>query len=172
MAEQNRCADLIKDKSQVKSILEAMNESTNPLQDMLDTQEWLQSVLADKLPEDNIKPSDIETKGQLLDWVDRNFDAIQDEFRELKTSVGGMSRGEKEASAVWKKWKAKHREITGERIDEMSDDDRMEMMMEMIDIWHFILNMFIGMGFKSEDIYLLYMLKNFENYQRYTQRDY
>jgi hypothetical protein len=167
MAEFNRCASLIKDEAKVSEILELLNKSQDPLQDMLNTQEWLQGVLADKLPENNIHPSNIETKGQLIEWVDRNFDAIMDEYRELKNSVGGMSKGEKEASAVWKKWKSNHNSISSERLTDMPDDDRMEMLMEMIDIWHFILNMFIGMGFKSEDIYLLYMLKNFENARRY-----
>ena len=172
MSEFNSCSQLVKDQDKVQDILRNFNESENPLQDMLDTQEWLQGVLADKLPKYNIKPSDIQTKGQMIEWIDRNFDAIMDEYRELKNSVGGMSNGEKAASAVWKKWKSNHDEVQGELISEMTSDDRMEMLMEMIDIWHFILNMFVAMGFKAEDIYLLYMLKNFENYERYTQRDY
>jgi len=172
MSEFNSCANLIKDQEKVQEILNQRESSPDPLQDMLDTQEWLQSVLAEKLPEFNMKPSDIQTKGELVDWIDRNFDAILDEYRELKTSIGGMSNGEKAASAVWKRWKSDHGKLTSELLSEMPDDDRMEMLMEFIDVWHFILNIFVAMGFKSEDIYLLYMLKNYENYQRYTQRDY
>lgn len=172
MAEQNTCAGLVKDQDRVEAIKGKMANSKNPLQDMLNMQEWLQDVLADKLPESNIKPSEIVNKGQMVDWVDGNFDAILDEYRELKTSIGGMSRGEKNASAVWKRWKSDHLDIQHERIVDMSEDDKMEMIMEVIDIYHFVLNIFLGMGMDAEDIYLMYMLKNYENYERYTKRDY
>jgi hypothetical protein len=103
----------------------------------------------------------------MVDWMDRNYDAIMDEFRELKNAIGGMSKGEKEASAVWKKWKANHQDISNELISEMPDEDRLEMLFEMIDIWHFMMNKFLALGLTSKDIYILYMLKNAENKRRY-----
>lgn len=172
MAEFNSCASLIEDKDSVQEILTKLKESKNPMQDMLDMQNWLQSILAEKLPTYNIKPVDIQTKGQLIKWLDGNFDAIMDEFRELKTSVGGMSNGEKNASAVWKKWKTNHEDMINEKISDMPESDRLEMVMEMIDIYHFVLNMFLALGLTADDIYLLYHLKNLENFKRYTQRDY
>lgn len=172
MAEFNSCASLIKDQDKVREILEKRSNSANPLQDMLDMQNWLQSVLAEKLPKHNIKPFDIETKGQLIKWLDGNFDAIMDEFRELKNAVGGMSKGEKNASAVWKKWKSNHDELINERLDEMTEEDRLEMVMEFVDILHFIFNGMLALRISADDLYLLYHLKNYENYERYTKRDY
>lgn len=168
MAEFNSCASLIKDKSKVEEILKQYEESTDPLQDILDMQNKLQTTLAEKLPEFNIKPADVETKGQLVDWVDRNFDALSDEFRELKNSIGGMSKGEKAASSVWKKWKSDHGTVIQEKLENMSDDDRMEMLMEVIDMLHFYINIVLATGMSSQDMYLLYFLKNFENTRRYN----
>lgn len=168
MAEFNSCAGLIKDEAKLEELNAKFNSASDPLQMMLDMQEWLQTTLAEKLPENNIAPSEIKTKGQLIKWLDANFDAIMDEFRELKNSVGGMSKGEKEASAVWKKWKSNHTKIQSEELDSMSDEDRLEMLFELIDIWHFVLNMFLGMKMSSKDIFVLYMLKNLENARRYN----
>lgn len=172
MAEFNSCADLIKNNERVEEILAKLKSSKNPLQDMLDMQNWLQTVLAEKLPKHNIKPADIQTKGQLVKWLDGNFDAIMDEFRELKTSVGGMSSGEKNASAVWKKWKSNHDEVINQRLDDMTEEDRLEMVMEMTDIMHFVFNMMLALRINADDLYVLYHLKNYENYERYTKRDY
>jgi hypothetical protein len=120
------------------------------------------------LPDRNIKPADIQNKGQLVDWIDRNFDAIQDEFRELKTSIGGMSNGEKAASSVWKAWKADNANQRAMTIDSMTEEDRLEMVFEMIDIMHFVVNMLLALKIESKDLYVLYMLKNLENARRYN----
>lgn len=167
MAEFNSCASLIKDEAKLEELEDKFNSTPDPLQMMLDMQEWLQTTLAERLPETNISPSEIKTKGQLVKWIDSNFDAIMDEFRELKNSIGGMSRGEKEASAVWKKWKSNHTNIQSEELDSMSNEDRLEMLFELIDIWHFVMNMFLGLKMDSKDIFILYMLKNAENLRRY-----
>lgn len=167
MAEFNSCASLIEGEN-LNKVLDMLNQSPDLLQDMLDMQNKLQTTLAQKLPEHNIAPSDIQTKGELVSWVDSNFDAIMDEFRELKNAIGGMSNGEKAASAVWKKWKANHGVMQNEKLDDMSKEDKLELMFECIDIWHFVMNLFLGLKLDSKDIYTLYMLKNFENLNRYN----
>lgn len=167
MAEFNSCASLVKDKDVLVQLEESYSNSSDSLQDMLDMQEWLQSTLAEKLPDHNIAPSNIMYKGQLVEWIDRNFDAIMDEHRELKNSIGGMSRGEKAASSVWKKWKTDHSKMSNELVSDMAEEDRLEMLFEMIDIMHFVFNMLLGLGMTSKDIYVLYFLKNAENRRRY-----
>jgi sulfate adenylyltransferase subunit 1 (EFTu-like GTPase family) len=168
MAEFNSCASLIKDKSAIEELTALYVKSRDPFQDILDMQSKLQTVLAEKLPARNIRPADIQNKGQLVDWMDKNFDAIMDEFRELKTSIGGMSRGDKAASAVWKAWKANNEQMRAESIQDMSDEDRLEMSFEMIDIMHFVANMLVALRINSKDLYVLYMLKNLENARRYN----
>lgn len=168
MAEFNSCASLIKDKEKFDELSNMFEASKDPFQDIIDMQRTLQTVLAQKLPDRNIKPADIQTKGQLVDWIDRNFDAIMDEFRELKTSIGGMSNGEKAASSVWKAWKADNANQRASTIDSMSEEDRLEMVFEMIDIMHFVVNMLLALKIESKDLYVLYMLKNLENARRYN----
>lgn len=168
MAEFNSCASLIKDKSKLDELTDMYAKSFDPFQDILDMQNTLQGVLADKLPARNIRPSDITTKGQLVDWMDRNFDALMDEFRELKTSIGGMSNGEKAASSVWKSWKADNINQRNSMIDSMSEEDRLEMAFELVDMMHFMANMLLAMKLSSKDLYILYMLKNLENVRRYS----
>jgi hypothetical protein len=167
MAEFNSCAKLIEGEN-LSKVLDMLNQSPDLLQDMLNMQNNLQTTLAQKLPKYNIAPSDIQTKGELVSWVDSNFDAIMDEFRELKNAIGGMSNGEKSASAVWKKWKSNHGSMQSEKLDDMSQEDKLELMFECIDIWHFVMNLFLGLKLDSKDIYTLYMLKNFENLNRYN----
>lgn len=168
MAEFNSCASLIKDKEKFDELSKMFEASKDPFQDIIDMQRTLQTVLAQKLPDRNIKPADIQTKGQLVDWIDRNFDAIMDEFRELKTSIGGMSNGEKAASSVWKAWKADNANQRASTIDSMPEEDRLEMVFEMIDIMHFVVNMLLALKIESKDLYVLYMLKNLENARRYN----
>lgn len=165
MAEYNSCASLMNDTKLIKKIM--LEKSLNPLADMLGTQYFLQTKLVEKLPKYNIDPKMIVTKGQLIEWLDRQFDAMMDEFRELKTSVGGMSNGEKEASAVWKKWKSGYEKQSNSIVRDMSYDDQNEMCFEFIDMIHFILNMALGLGLTADDIYLMYMIKNHENLVRY-----
>jgi hypothetical protein len=90
-----------------------------------------------------------------------------DEFRELKTSVGGMSKGEKAASAVWKSWKSDNQKLRGNYLIDMSEEDRLEMKFEMVDIFHFIMNMATAVGLDYEELFVLYLLKNSENANRY-----
>ena len=134
MAEFNSCASLIKDKSKLDELTDMYAKSLDPFQEILDMQKMLQSMLADKLPDRNIHPDDITTKGQLVDWLDKNFDAMMDEFRELKTSIGGMSNGEKAASSVWKSWKSDNINQRNSAIDSMSEEDRLEMSFELVDM--------------------------------------
>ncbi|AZV01088.1 nucleoside triphosphate pyrophosphohydrolase [Escherichia phage vB_EcoM_005] len=122
-------------------------------------------LLEDK-PEYNRHPDDLATAGEVVDWLRNQKDYIDDEFRELLTSLGGMSNGEKDASAVWKPWKAQHAERRETLINDLSPEDQLEIKFEMIDILHFVLNMFQGLGLTAEEIFKLYYLKNKHNFER------
>ena len=152
MAYFNECSQLIEgaDKAQ-NEYWDILGDEKDPLQVMLDMQKSLQIRLAKDKPEYNRHPDDL---------------AIDDEFRELLTSLGGMSNGEKDASAVWKPWKAQHGERRETLITDLSPQDQLEIKFEMIDILHFVLNMFQGLGLTAEEIFKLYYLKNAENFAR------
>jgi hypothetical protein len=55
--------------------------------------------------------------------------------------------------------------------NDLTFDEQVEAKMEMIDMFHFVLNMFIGMDMSAEDVFIYYYLKNAENFER-QERDY
>ncbi|WRN92450.1 nucleoside triphosphate pyrophosphohydrolase [Shigella phage vb_GEC_SH_GT] len=167
MAYFNECAHLIEgvDKAQ-NEYWDILGDEKDPLQVMLDMQKSLQVRLAKDKPEYNRHPDDLATAGEVVDWLRNQKDYIDDEFRELLTSLGGMSNGEKDASAVWKPWKAQHGERRETLITDLSPQDQLEIKFEMIDILHFVLNMFQGLGLTAEEIFKLYYLKNKHNFER------
>lgn len=167
MAHFNECSGLIVGVEKAELAYDnAIIEGTDPLQIMLDMQKSLQTRLAKEKPDYNMHPDNLATAGEVVAWLRNQKDYIDDEFRELLTSLGGMSNGEKAASAVWKPWKAQHGELQQTLINDLSDADQLEIKFEMIDILHFILNMFQGLGMSAEEIFKLYYLKNAENFAR------
>ena len=166
MAYFNECSQLIEgaDKAQ-NEYWNILGDEKDPLQVMLDMQKSLQVRLANDR-EYCYHPDKLETAGDVVSWMREQKDCIDDEFRELLTSLGGMSNGEKAASSVWKPWKAQHAEYRNRRIDELSPEDQLEIKFEMIDILHFVLNMFQGLGLSAEEIFKLYYLKNQHNFER------
>lgn len=167
MAHFNECASL------VEGIESARQESENIrsngkqyLDSMLGMQRALQTKLAIEKPEMNLNPNDIDTAGKTVDWLRTQWDCMSDEFRELLTSLGGMSNGEKDASGVWKAWKANNLEKRATLIKDLSPEDQLEIKFELIDIWHFFLNMNVALGLDSQEIFELYFLKNKENFDR------
>ena len=163
----NECSQLIEgaDKAQ-NEYWDILGDEKDPLQVMLDMQKSLQVRLAKDKPEYNRHPDDLATAGEVVDWLRNQKDYIDDEFRELLTSLGGMSNGEKDASAVWKPWKSQHGERRETLITDLSPQDQLEIKFEMIDILHFVLNMFQGLGLTAEEIFKLYYLKNQHNFER------
>ena len=172
MSEFNSCASLVNSEDWKKieeMYAKFLEKGQDPFEMMLEMQNQLQKELSIRLPYLNPDPDDLKTIGSKTDWMKKNKDAIDDEFRELLTAFGGMSNGDKKASAAWKTWKADHKQMREKLFSELSDSDRLEVMFEMIDIWHFMLNMFLGLKLTSKDIFILYFLKNKENLRRYSE---
>jgi hypothetical protein len=112
-------------------------------------------------------PEELETCGEILSWLQHNNDAIDDERRELYTALGGMSNGEKAATAVWKTWKANHWEMQDKLMSDLSEADQNEIAFEMIDQLHFIKAQLLALKLDAKKIFCLYYVKNAENFRRY-----
>ncbi|AOG16433.1 dCTPase [Cronobacter phage vB_CsaM_leE] len=166
----NSCAHLVKadDLEMVEGFYRnALQNGIDPLQKMLDLQNHAQQSLSDTLnwvP----RPNELKTCGEILDWLKLQDDAIADETRELYTALGGMSRGAKAASGVWKPWKANHQELRSQVFAEMKEEDKLEILFELIDQWHFFMCKFLALGLDAETIYKLYALKQAENLRRWA----
>ncbi len=107
----------------------------------------LQKKVYEIYPEVNLNPEkDLDLNADILNvynlqvWVSQNLEYFQDEWRELMNALGGKKYG----SAVWKKHKAKHREVKDLYPNEVLDkDDKLEIFYEFIDIIHFVMNFLI-----------------------------
>lgn len=163
----NECSQLIAgaDKAEARYAGIVRQTGGDPLQVMLDMQKSLQVRLA-KDREYCYHPDELKTAGDVVGWMREQKDCIDDEFRELLTSLGEMHRGDKDASAVWKKWKSRYIEAQNKPISEMSPEDQLEIKFELIDIMHFVFNMAIGLNMSAEEMFKLYYLKNAENFAR------
>lgn len=166
MAHFNECSGLIAgvDKA-ADAYVGAITKGIDPLQVMLDMQKSLQVRLANDR-DYCYHPDKLATAGDVVAWMREQKDCIDDEFRELLTSLGEMSKGEKDASGVWKKWKARYLEAQAKPISEMSPEDQLEIKFELIDIMHFVFNMAIGLNMTAEEMFKLYYLKNKHNFER------
>lgn len=167
MSHFNECSQLIAGVDAADQEYQRITSANgDPLQVMIDMQKSLQIRLANDKPFSNRHPDSLETAGEVLAWLRAQDDYIADETRELYTSLGGMSNGEKAASAVWKPWKAQHVEMQARKIKDLSPEDQLEIKFELIDQLHFFLNKFMALGMDAEEIFKLYYLKNAENFAR------
>lgn len=167
MSHFNQCSQLVDGIDAARQ--EAENIRFNGeqyLDSMLAMQRSLQTKLSLEKPEMNLNPSELNTAGKVVDWMRAQKDCIDDEFRELLTSLGGMSNGDNAASGVWKAWKANNLEKRATLISDLSPDDQLEIKFEFVDIMHFVLNMALALGMNAEELFELYYLKNKENFDR------
>ena len=172
MAEFNSCANLINDekiKECNKLYEDLLSEGKDPLEYMLNAQNSLQVHLS-KTVEGNKKPTDLKTIGEIYDWLRDNKVALDDEFREVVDALPGMNLPEKERSALWKKWKANHLKLREKDISELEPNELKELKFELIDMWHFFMNMMLGLRISSKELFTYYYYKNLENIRRYTQK--
>lgn len=172
MAEFNSCANLINDekiKECNKLYEDLLSEGKDPLEYMLDAQNSLQEHLS-KTVEGNKCPDDLSKIGEIYDWLRDNKIALDDEFREVVDALPGMNLPEKERSALWKKWKANHLKLREKDISELESNELKELKFELIDMWHFFMNMMLGLRISSKELFTYYYYKNLENLRRYNSK--
>ena len=164
----NSCAALVNQDD-----LEAANElyatlledAADPTQFLLNLQNTLQVKVANQ--HGRVKaPKDIQTKGELYDFVHDQKVAIDDEWREMVEAMAGMTKPEKDRPALWKKWKSIYNDIRSEKVSDLSKEDRLELMFEAIDIAHFFNNVLLALDIDAKTLFVMYYIKNAENINR------
>lgn len=102
---------------------------------------------------------------ELRKFFDWNYHAIQDELREAFNALGGMSDGI--GNGVWKPWKKAYTEqAPNMTYTDMSERDKKELKMELIDIQHFLFNLMLSVGMTADELMNYYFAKNEENRNR------
>ena len=102
---------------------------------------------------------------EMREFFDWNYHAIQDELRETFNALGGINDGV--GNAVWKPWKKAYREkVPLMKFSDLSESDKKELQMELVDIQHFLFNLMIATGMTAADLMNMYYAKNKENRER------
>ena len=124
---------------------------------------------------------EVEVKRQ--EWLrnvgQRHFTNMLDEMMAMQKKFGGMfidfDKLKLEEKERWTK------EMVLAMMDELSEVlgqinwkhwkneqpvDEMEVKYELIDLWHFLMNLMLVWGMKPEDVFSMYIAKNRENYKR------
>jgi|694.fasta_scaffold21454_15 hypothetical protein len=149
----NSCAHL--------EVEDVFTESQNTLADLYNLQKDIQeNVYGYNFEELREKP--LNEFRQFFDW---NYHAIQDELRETFDALGGIKNGI--GNGVWKPWKKSyHEKAPLMTFNSLTEDDKKELQMELIDIQHFVFNMMLASGLTPADLMNMYFAKNKENRER------
>jgi hypothetical protein len=100
--------------------------------------------------------------GIMKDFFMWNTHAQADEAHEAMDALGGIHDGI--GNAVWKPWKAKHN--TSMTFNDLSERDKIELKMELIDELHFLFNKMHAVGMSTRELFNYYFSKNKENRER------
>lgn len=98
----------------------------------------------------------------LKEFFDMNYHAIQDELRETYTALTGIHSHPN----AWKPWKKTHKIAMDKSFNDLSEEEKKELRMELVDIFHFFLNCCIAVDMSPEMLFNYYHAKNIENKNR------
>jgi hypothetical protein len=152
MANYQQCSHL--------EIKDEYSKSQNTLADLYNLQKDIQENVYN-YNFNELRNGTLEDFRRFFDW---NFHSISDELREVFDALGGINDGI--GNAIWKPWKKDHHKIKTMSFNDLSEDDKKELKMELIDIQHFLFNMMLACDMKPEEIFNYYMAKNEENRNR------
>ncbi len=137
------------------------SHSKNTLDDLYTLQKDIQENVY-KYNFEEMRNLPLDEFRRFFDW---NYHAIQDELRETFDALGGIKDGI--GNAVWKPWKKDFKEkLPTMTFNDLSDDDKKELKMELIDIQHFLFNMMLAVGMTTDELFNFYFSKNIENRRR------
>lgn len=163
--EENKCSGL-----EVEDVYEEMRNEKNvdPLQAMMTIQRWLQGKVREKKPRytelfgPELGPESTISDG--AEFVMYQKQSIDDEFQELYRALGGS-----DGNASWKYWKTANEKLMKKRISELTPEEMLELKYEAVDIWHFVMNVFLLLGMDARELTNLYFAKNAENVRRQNE---
>lgn len=123
-----------------------------PPTSLLELQRDLQLVIASAQGTSDLgEPA--QSVSELLERVRYNLDAIHQELAELRDHL------------PWKPWKTYPPELLEGKLED-NQELVLEMAYELIDIQHFVNNLYLALGLTDEDVQRLYYAKYRENVRR------
>ena len=146
---ENECKDL-----EIKNYYE---ESTTHFADMMEHKKEMQEKTY------NIKFDGMSIR-QIMDFWHINNHAMIDEIHEMTDALGGIKDGD--GNAVWKNWKSAYKKYENIKVSDLSENDKKELFMEWVDIWHFLMNAAASIGLDAKTAYNYYFAKAQANKDR------
>lgn len=104
------------------------------------------------------------TLKELVQFMLLNKHALEDEMSETMDALGGIHDGIGPAS--WKPWKKENGYTSTMSLEDLSKRDRQELLMELVDQFHFFMNQVVACGFTGSDLANGYIAKREENVRR------
>lgn len=101
---------------------------------------------------------------EVVDFNFKNKHAFDDEFCEFMDAIGGIDDGI--GNAGWKWWKRANADVWRTKISQLSDNDTKELKFEVVDMFHFAINMALSVGMTGSELFSMYLSKNEENFNR------
>ncbi len=142
-------------------IEDVYSNSTNTLKDLY----LLQKDIQENVYKYNFEELQNGPLNKLREFYDQNYHAIQDELRETFNALGGMSDGISNGVQKPQK-KTYHEKAPLMSYSQMSERDKKELKMELIDIQHFLFNMMLAIGMTEQELMNFYFSKNKHNRER------
>jgi len=104
----------------------------------------------------------------VVDYMLLNNQALLSELNEIMDAIGGQRDpgGLNLGSAAWKPWKKRNSEVKSTSLNSLSESERKELVMEVVDFLHFFANMCAVLNIDSEELYNCYFAKRRENIDR------
>lgn len=104
------------------------------------------------------------TMRELVQFLLMNKHALEDEIGETMDAIGGIHDGI--GNAAWKPWKKENAVTLHVSVFDLTPRDRKELLMEIVDQFHFFMNQAVSCGFTGSEIANAYISKNKENIER------
>lgn len=152
----NTCSDLI---------IEKLYNKEPGSGDYLDNLFMLQKDIQENVYGYDFEKMRSQPLSEMKNFFMWNTHAQADEAHEAMDALGGIHDGI--GSAAWKPWKRDHVISKKKSFNELlSDNDKVELKMELIDELHFLFNKMHAAGMTTAELYDYYFSKNKENRER------
>lgn len=148
----NVCKDL--------EVEDLYSKSKNTLEDLY----MLQKNLQEKVFGFDFEKMRSEPLNKMKDFFLTNMWAMSDEMHETMDALGGMHDGI--GSGAWKYWKHSNKKSFEMSFNDLSENDKKELKMEIIDAQHFLWNLAHAVGMTTDELFNYYFSKNKENIAR------
>lgn len=132
----------------------------DPFQSILDSQRGFQMLVDSTYHSEMLS----EPNNKLVEYLKYQNFHLNIEFNEVLESLVGASC--EDSSSILKKWKKNYLTVNSQNVDSLSNEDKIEIAFELIDMFNFMINTLLPFNLSSRDIFIIWYNKNKINHLR------